>query len=434
MTKNTSLVTQTLQNNMSLVTETMRTFPLQTMTTKKITQNDVNQGEVLLWYPVPDYTGRDRGGEKLILNNSVDVYGNKSFALSAYELVAPVLLGICLMATLGFVGILLKRTHAGSSLTRTSCILLISIAMADALTMAFASIELVYLYTERRGNYMYIPLESCNTMYVLERLSSIPHAASTWLTVVLAIQRYVCVSVPFQAVRYINTKSTVIYVTVIFFLSLSLHSYRFFDKEFTEIWIKPSSDSDLLILTCISNYRSWIRNPVLYESVFAWMRIIVTQLLPCILIIIFVVLMVKVLRNVSEFSANTRVTKRQTDRRQLTRFIVCVSGIVFGVELSNAIFLSFNAFKISTGISIFTYDVLKTASIGFDIVLYLSYFVIFLIYCLMSHDFRIEVVSVFNRICYYSRDKQHIIDKSVVNVNNSGECSSSKQSTSLTRF
>ena len=380
MTKNTSLVTQTLPNNMSLVTETMRTFPLQTMTTKIFGPNDVNQGEVLLWYPVPEYTGPDRGIEKLILNNSVDVYGNKSFAMSAYELVAPVLLAICLMTTLGFVGILLKRTNAGSSLTRTSCILLISIAIADALTMMFALIELVYLYTERRGNYMYIPLESCNTMYVLERLSSIPHAASTWLTVVLAIQRYVCVSVPFQAVRYINTKSTVIYVTVIFFLSMSLHSYRFFDKVFTEIWIKPSTESDLLILTCISKYKSWIRNPVLYESVFAWMRIIVTQLLPCILIVIFVVLMVKVLWNVSVFSANTSLTKRQTDRRQLTHFIVCVSGIVFGVELSNAIFLSFNAFKISTGISIFTYDVLKTASIGFDIVLYLSYFVIFLIY------------------------------------------------------
>ena len=56
------------------------------------------------------------------------------------------------------------------------------------------------------------------------------------------------------------------------------------------------------------------------------------------------------------------------------------------------------------------------------------------LYCLMSHDFRIEVVSMFNRICYYSKDKQHIIDKSVVNVNNSGECSSSKQSTSSTRF
>ena len=397
--------------------------------------NILNQGQIMLnplEYVEPDVEVSTHTSEKMRSNTSV--YGNKSFALPAYEFIAPVILGICLLSTIVLVGILLKRGQKSSSMTKASCVLLAAIAIADALTMIFALAELIYLYTERRRNYMFLPPRSCSTMLVLERLSAIPHAVSTWLTVILAIQRYLCVSVPFDAAKYIDVKSSIIYVTVTNVFSACLHACRFIDTQFEETYITLSSVPDVSIHTCSSKYRSWVKYPLRYESVFAWIRILTTQLLPCILIVIFVALMLKTLIKKNVLSKHVHRAKRQMVKRQLTIFVLIISIIVFGVEFSNAVFLSFNALDMSTGIAIYSYETLKTASVGFDIVLYVSYFVIFVIYCLMSHEFRRTAVTFCHQICHIKDNgKQESKELAIINACTSAPVSKqSKHSTNST--
>ena len=307
-------------------------------------------------------------------------------------------------------------------MSRASCLLLIYIAAADALTMLFAMAELIYLYSKTSDSDMLLPFSSCGTMLVLERLSAISHAASTWFTVILAIQRYICVSLPFLAGKYINVKLTTTVVFVVTLLTLSLHVCRFFDTQFSKISVESSYFSEFTTDSCKARYSPWIQDPVLYESLFAWIRISVTQIIPCFLMVIFVVLMIKALRSMKLATKHMHVTesKHQSQRRQLSVFVITISSIVICVEFSNAVFLSFHAWGISTGKVIFSFKSLKTASIGFDIVLYVSYFITFILYCLMSGEFRQVAAYLCKGFCKTKRPSKSASD---VKINRNVESS-----------
>ena len=326
------------------------------------------------------------------------MYGNKTFADPLYEKLVPVILGICLVTTLAFVVMLCIRLYAStSSMSRTSCFLLISVAISDALTMCFAAAEIGYLYSETMENSGFLLPDKCRIMMILERLSAIPHMTSTWLTVILAIQRYLCVSRPFAAERYVVVKSSSILISVVCGATISLHMCRFFDKTFTNVVIHlPTSYKNDSIATCDSKYANWIKDPFLYESCFAWIRIAVAQFIPCVLLVSFVCLMVRKLQRTTIATAQTQIThsKVSSERRQLSMFVSVVAVIVFTIETSSGVFLSINAWSLSTGEEVISYESQKTASILFDLILYVSYFAVFLIYCLMSKDIRKSIVSV----------------------------------------
>ena len=201
-----------------------------------------------------------------------------------------------------------KRLRHGSAMSRASCVLLLSVATADALTMISAVAEVLYMYSESVGNDMILPFSSCQTMLILERLSAVPHAASTWFTVILAVQRYVCVSCPFAAGKYISVKRSTMCVLTVTLLTIGMHLYRFKDTNFAAVLIEKHSIPGQTIKTCKGMYLSWITDVVLYESVFAWTRIVTFQLLPCILILIFVLLILKSLENMKLASRHMQIT------------------------------------------------------------------------------------------------------------------------------
>ena len=154
--------------------------------------------------------------------------------------------------------------------------------------------------------------------------------------------------------------------------------------------------NNITIISCQGKHAECITNPVSYESTFAWTRIIVTQFIPGIVMVVFVSLMIKSLRDTSKVTKRMKLSdsKLQSDRRQLSLFVAIVAFVVFCVEVSSGIFLSLNAWEMSTGQEIVSYQSLKTATTAFDLVLYVNYFAIFLLYCLMSNDFRRTLMSV----------------------------------------
>ena len=153
--------------------------------------------------------------------------------------------------------------------------------------------------------------------------------------------------------------------------------------------------NNITIISCQGKHADWINNPVLSEGVFAWTRIVATQFIPGILMVIFVSLMIKSLRDTSKETKRMKLSdsKLQSDRRQLSLFVAIIAFVVFCVEVSSGIFLSLNAWEVSTGQVIVSYRSLKTATTAFDLILYVSYFTIFLLYCLMSKDFRMTLLS-----------------------------------------
>ena len=321
------------------------------------------------------------------------IYGNRQDTDSAYKFAFPVVIGLCMLTTAVLVYFLIQRLKkANSQMNKASCLLLMAVAFMDLSTMCFALAEICFLFSAIAENKDFIPPEKCGAMLVLERLSAIPHAASTWMTVILAIQRFCCVSKPFSASKYITLRSAYILVISVIVFAISLHMCRFFDKTFMSVQIIVSNST---ITSCRGHHKNWIHNPLLYESLFSWTRIFIAQFIPGILIVTFVILMIKSLRDTSMATKRMNMTDSnlQSDRLQLSVFVAIVAIIVFCVEISSGIFMSLNAWELSTGQEIVSYQSLKAASIAFDLLLYVSYFAIFVLYCIMSKDIRRTLVS-----------------------------------------
>ena len=224
-------------------------------------------------------------------------------------------------------------------------------------------------------------------MFVLERLSAIPHAASTWITVILAVQRFLCVSKPFSAGKYIKVKSAWIYILLVCTVAIGFHIYRFFDMTLVSVNV---SINNITITSCYARYVDWIVDADVYESVSAWTRIVIMQLFPSVMIVSFVILMIRALRNATLKSKNLSLEdgRLNSERCKLSLFVAVVAFIVFCVEISFGLFLSVNVWELTTGHVLIPSESLKTASVAFDLILYLSYFAVFLLYCLMSKDLR----------------------------------------------
>ena len=337
--------------------------------------------------------------------NNIHVYGDKTLATPGYNYTVQITAVICLVTMIFLVVMLSKKLRVGSSMSRSTYFLLLSIVVSDSLILILAIAKAVYLYSYTDGRDIILPFHSCGAMLVLERLSVIPRTASTWFTVLLVIQRYICVAMPFVDGQYMNTNKSVISVVVVMVLTTGLHMCRFFDTQFVKIKAKSHADPYILVETCQSCYKSWVWDAKLYESLFLWLRIVVTKLIPCIIIAIFVILLLKALTNISLTTKHLcmTATKRQLKRRQLSIFVIVTATIIFCVEISNAIFLSIDAWESSTSDVIFSYETLQNASLGFDFILYLSYFVIFLIYCIMFQNVRQTATSCWSKIFHPSK-------------------------------
>ena len=363
--------------------------------TEKTNSPDVVLKGLVVLRPEPERIVPDNTPGSLVENGTADkIYGNRKDTNSAYQYVFPIVIGICLFTTLVLVYFLIQRLRkAKSKMNKASCLLLIAVAVMDLLTMCLALAEICFLFSATSDNNGFIPLTKCRAMLVLERLSAIPHASSTWATVILAIQRFFCVSKPFSASKIITVRSSYILIVVVSVFVLLLHICRFFDTTFVSVEVNVNN---ITTVSCQCYHNGWIHNPVLYESVFAWTRISVAQFIPGVLMVLFVTLMIKSLRDTTKATKCMKLndSNLQSDRRKLSLFVAIVAIIVFCVEVSSGIFLSFNAWEMSIGQVIVSYQSLKTATTPFDLVLYVSYFAIFLLYCMMSKDIRRTLVSV----------------------------------------
>ena len=327
--------------------------------------------------------------ETIIVNH---LYGYQPYLDPVYQYIYPIFLGTCLGTTLMLVVVLIKQFQTASGMSRASISILMAIAVSDALTTGFGLSEVCYRFSETSGNPGFLPYRSCNTMFIIGHLSGVVHEASVWLTVVLTTQRFICVTRPFFARRHINLRVSLISIAAIFVVILSFHIYRFFDRSFVKVLLQQSNILDEENFeTCNLVYAPWIENPAKYESIFLWLLIALMQLLPCIIIATFVSLIVKTLIKKKTNLVTSETARSQ--RAQITIIVIVIAIIAVSVELSSGIFLSLCVWGTTTGEFLFSYDTMKSIAVAFDLVLYVSYFVIFLIYCLMSQEVRRVIVA-----------------------------------------
>merc|ERR1712198_230742 len=162
--------------------------------------------------------------------------------------------------------------------TATNTVLL-GMAICDLMTISLPAPIYIFYYTL---GYHIIPQWSRASCFLFEfALEIIPqlfHTTSNWLTLVLALQRYVFICKPTSALQYCTVSKARFSIILLMMMS-SLHlSPRIFDREYFVENFGSASESE-----CIVHFSPWLINfsISIYFKIFFWFRVIFIHFLPC---------------------------------------------------------------------------------------------------------------------------------------------------------
>ena len=316
------------------------------------------------------------------------------YALPLYGYVMPLLLAVTIVANTLIV-VVMSRRHMR---TPTNLVLM-SMAISDTLTLLLPAPWLLYLYTF--GNYRK-PLDSIYACYMhvtmTDTLPSLFHTSSIWLTLALAVQRYIYVCHAAVARTWCTGPRVLKAVVWIYVLSLLHQSTRFFDRSFLleEIWFEGE-----VTYSCRTDFPRWITHGVSQDYYFGFyfgFRVLFVHMLPCISLVVFNILLFRTLQEAQAkremlFRDSTnkgkRECKRAMDSNCTTMMLIVVVSVFLIVEIPLAVVTCLHILEnLIENAKILDYDVSKALVVIINFIISLSYPINFAIYCGMSRQFR----------------------------------------------
>ena len=308
---------------------------------------------------------------------------------------SPVLIFITVVTNCLVCIVLLRRNMRSPTNT-----LLVAIATSDLFTGVWT--VPVYFYMFTLGNYLeWVPYSWCFAHQILtDYLPTMFHTASIWLTVALAVQRYIYVCHAFKA-RDITIQITVQIIAAIFVTAILSQLCRFFENDYRPVMWPSRVYPNQTVEAC---FRSLVpvvvENVNVYFGVYYWFRVVCIHLIPCTLLVVLNVLLVVAMQGANARRVQLLKQNRRSESRRLadsnctTLMLVAVVGVFLLVEFPLAILLITliiqNSFD--TGILISNPEV---ASLIINFFILLSYPLNFFIYCGMSRQFRATFKGMF---------------------------------------
>ena len=226
------------------------------------------------------------------------------------------------------------------------------------------------------------------------------HTASVWLNVLLAIHRY-CGLLATQRARAC-TRSTPMLTTIvcIFMFAMVIHFHRFFSIDVIVIkapsLITPTVNGTVTyVWTCSRRYSNWVQDSGnLYFNIYYLFRAIFVQIIPCILLIVFNYLLLRIIcighkeRSKLVECKNTVSSKRMRNTQRTTFMLVVVLVCFLLTELPWTILLFIVSIQSIAQHDIISYINQKIAGYILNFMILLNFPCNFLIYCLLSKRFR----------------------------------------------
>lgn len=221
-------------------------------------------------------------------------------------------------------------------------IILIAIAMFDSLTCVCLVPQYVYLIPLQNYRH-YIPYSWCVYRHYTSNVYKVMHTTSNWITVCLSIQRYIIVRLPFKAKQICSKKSSLIAIVCCFILAVLIHL-----NLFLAITIKPFRPEDqsgqniTLPLGCVKGiselYIEIVGDLQKAVTVYYMFSGLLSRLLPCCILLIMTILLVRELRRDHMFLHSDSNDNKSSRRNQkITKFVVAVLVIFIVCELQDAI-------------------------------------------------------------------------------------------------
>ncbi|KAL0273543.1 UNVERIFIED_CONTAM: hypothetical protein PYX00_006175 [Menopon gallinae] len=321
------------------------------------------------------------------------------YAQPIYGYIVPFLLIITIIANTLIVVVLSKRHMR----TPTNVVLMV-MALSDMFTLLFPAPWLFYMYTF--GNH-YKPLSPVAACYLWRTMNEVMpalfHTASIWLTLALAVQRYIYVCHAPVARTWCTMPRVIKCVTWIYVLATLHQSTRFIDVVYTSTNVTWNGQPDVTV--CKTSMARWVTDIVtldVYYTVYYCFRVVFVHSVPCVSLVVLNVLLYRAmraaqLRRKELFKANRKSeSKRIRDSNCTTLMLIVVVTVFLAVEIPLAVVTVLHI--ISSSITeILDYSIANVLVLFMNFFIIVSYPINFAIYCGMSRQFRETFKELFIR-------------------------------------
>ncbi|XP_052873722.1 sex peptide receptor [Anopheles cruzii] len=319
-----------------------------------------------------------------------------SYSIPLYGYCTPALLLITLTANSLIVIVLSKRSMASPT-----NFVLMAMALCDLFTVLFPAPGLLYMFTF--GNH-YKPLSPVAVCYAWNALNEILpamcHTASVWLTLALAVQRYVYVCHPPAARTWCTIPRVKKYIAYICIAALVHQSTRFFDKSYSLVTIEWNGHQTNV---CHIETADWVHEYVsedFYYTFYFSFRILFVHLAPCASLVALNVLLFRAMKQAQMkrerlFKDNKkRECKRLRDANCTTLMLIVVVTVFLIVEIPLGVITALHILS-SLIYEFLDYYVANLFILFANFFLIVSYPINFAIYCGMSRQFRETFKEIF---------------------------------------
>ncbi|XP_058466366.1 sex peptide receptor [Malaya genurostris] len=343
-----------------------------------------------------DYRGcMESSGNSSYLNVSCETIINYSIPLYGY--CTPIFMLITLTANSLIVIVLSKRSMASPT-----NFVLMAMALCDMFTLLFPAPGMIYMYTF--GNH-YKPLTPIAACYLWnafgEIIPAMFHTASIWLTLALAVQRYVYVCHAPIARTWCTIPRVKRCIAYICLAALIHQSTRFFDKSYSLLEIEWNGNNTEVCHTEIAN---WVHNYIgadIYFTLYYSFRILFVHLIPCVSLVALNVLLFKAMRQAQKKrerlfkdKAKKRECKRARDSNCTTLMLIVVVTVFLIAEIPLAVITALHIIS-SLIYEFLDYYIANMFILFANFFLVISYPINFAIYCGMSRQFRETFKEIF---------------------------------------
>ncbi|KAG4076060.1 hypothetical protein HA402_010855 [Bradysia odoriphaga] len=323
---------------------------------------------------------------------------NLSYSVPLYGYFAPFLLFTTVTANTLIVLVLSKRNMA----TPTNLVLM-AMALCDMFTILFPAPGLWYMYTFGNHYKPLAPISACYAWNVFnEVVPATFHTASIWLTLALAVQRYIYVCHAPVARTWCTmprVRKCIFYIC----LAAVLHqSTKFFDRSYTPVEIDFNNETTTVCHISIADWVDEYIGDDLYFSSYYLFRIVFVHLVPCVSLVTLNILLFKAMKQAQDrrkilFRENRKKEcKKLRDANCTTLMLIVVVTVFLIVEIPLAVISALHIIS-SAIIEFLDYRVANLFILFANFFLMVSYPINFAIYCGMSRQFRETFKEIFIR-------------------------------------
>ncbi|UJR10109.1 hypothetical protein I4U23_014331 [Adineta vaga] len=285
------------------------------------------------------------------------------------------------------IAVVLLQKHLRSSTN----ILLLAIALYDTLTGLFPFPAYIFVFTFRQCN-DYIPF-NYGWFHRINHdvLPFIFHTCSIWVTVVLAIQRYIYVCHSEKAKQWCTVPMALKAIACVNILALIVAIPMFIEGTFHAQTVRSLIDPKKVFNACtVRDYSEDKRYRTLF-SIYSLIRALLINVGPCTILVIFNAILVERMReakqNRDKLIRRRSYESRAQEQTNVTFMLIIVVTLFLIVEIPMAIYIIVTAI-LRLFQSSFQSNFLQFAVQLLNFAVLLSYPINFFIYCRMSRAFR----------------------------------------------